>query len=87
MHIDGVRRSSVAWPDWMLTTEIDTHGYEAQAWQAITCHQSQMPAYGQLDKVSAADKAILWGSRKYYRVFSLVNGGRQLETDLFAGLR
>lgn len=87
MNIDGVRRGSVAWPDWVFTTELDTHGYEKQAWQAITCHQSQMPAYGQLQGVSDADKAKLWGTRKYYRAFSLVNGGRGIETDLFAGLR
>ena len=29
----------------------------------------------------------LWGSQTFYRVFSLVNGGRERETDLFAGLR
>lgn len=87
MNIDGKRRASFAWEDWMFTTRIDTQGFEQKAWEAVTCHQSQMPAYGQLDKVSAADKAVLWGSRQYYRVFSLVNGGREMETDLFAGLR
>ena len=29
----------------------------------------------------------LWGSQEFYRVYSAVNGGRKLETDLFAGLR
>jgi hypothetical protein len=29
----------------------------------------------------------LWGSQEYYRTFSLVNGGRTRETDLFEGLR
>ena len=29
----------------------------------------------------------LWGSQTFYRVLSLVNGGRALEDDLFAGLR
>ena len=29
----------------------------------------------------------LWGVQEYYRVLSLVNGGRARETDLFEGLR
>ena len=29
----------------------------------------------------------LWGYQRYYRAYSLVNGGRARETDLFAGLR
>ena len=33
----------------------------------------------------AAD--ALWGAQSFYRVFSLVNGGRQREADLFEGLR
>jgi hypothetical protein len=37
--------------------------------------------------LSGADHEALWGSQTYYRVFSTVNGGRQLETDLFAGVR
>jgi hypothetical protein len=31
--------------------------------------------------------AALFGVRTYYRAFSLVNGGRRVETDLFEGLR
>jgi hypothetical protein len=29
----------------------------------------------------------MWGTQEFYRVFSLVNGGRRRETDLFDGLR
>jgi hypothetical protein len=29
----------------------------------------------------------VWGVQHYYRAFSLVNGGRKLEDDLFEGLR
>lgn len=87
MHVDGVMRGSVRWPDWIFTTDLNTLGYEDRAWQAVTCHQSQMPAYGQLSKVSDEQRRVLWGSRRYYRVFSLVNGGRAIEDDLFAGLR
>jgi hypothetical protein len=31
--------------------------------------------------------AVLSMQGTFYRAFSLVNGGRQLETDLFEGLR
>jgi hypothetical protein len=31
--------------------------------------------------------ARLWTTQTFYRVMSLVNGGRALEDDLFAGLR
>jgi len=30
---------------------------------------------------------VLWGIQEFYRVFSSVNGGRAIETDLFEGLR
>ena len=29
----------------------------------------------------------LWGVQEFYRVFSLVSGGRARESDLFEGLR
>jgi hypothetical protein len=29
----------------------------------------------------------LWGAQTFYRAFSLVNGGREVERDLFEGLR
>jgi hypothetical protein len=29
----------------------------------------------------------VWGTSTFYRAFSLVNGGREKEDDLFAGLR
>lgn len=28
-----------------------------------------------------------WGTQAFYRAFSLVNGGRTIERDLFEGLR
>jgi hypothetical protein len=33
------------------------------------------------------DHRSLWGTQTFYRVFSLVNGGREVEEDLFVGLR
>ena len=36
--------------------------------------------------ISREDHISLWGEQQFYRVFSLVNGGRQKENDLFEGI-
>ncbi len=87
MTIDGVVRRSTSWPTWALTTEIETADYQTQVWNAIKCHRSQLTAYNLLENLTAEQRHQLWGSATFYRAFSLVNGGRQKETDLFAGLR
>jgi LmbE family N-acetylglucosaminyl deacetylase len=87
MHIDGVERRDVAWPDWAITTEIDARAWWRQVWEAVTCHRSQMVNLDALRQLPEALHEQLWGAQTYYRAFSLVNGGRQVETDLFAGLR
>jgi hypothetical protein len=46
-----------------------------------------MAQYGSLNLLSDDDQRALWGPQEYYRVYSLVNGGRTRETDLFEGLR
>lgn len=86
MHIDGVERRAVAWPEWAITTRIDIKAYRQAAWRAILCHESQLAVYRQLEHLSRDDQKELWESQAYYRAFSLVNGGRQGEDDLFAGL-
>jgi LmbE family N-acetylglucosaminyl deacetylase len=87
MEVDDVKRSFVAWPDWAITTWLDTSAYWQQVWQAVTCHQSQLPGYQALKELPEDRHRHLWGSQTYYRTFSLVNGGAQPEKDLFAGLR
>jgi LmbE family N-acetylglucosaminyl deacetylase len=87
MHIDGVKRGIVTWPDWSVTTRIDTWSQWRTISRAIGCHQSQLSAYHVLEHLPEAQRQILWGSQSYYRAFSLVNGGRQVEEDLFSGLR
>ena len=87
MSIDGAERNEVAWPDWAITTRIETWDYWRTVWQAVRCHRTQLPAYQALEHVSEEQHRILWNSQTYYRAFSLVNGGRQVEDDLFAGLR
>jgi LmbE family N-acetylglucosaminyl deacetylase len=85
--VDGVERQVAPWPDWAVTTVIDTSAFTHQVWRAVCCHQSQMAIYQQLADFSEEHHRSLWGTQEFYRVFSLVNGGRRLESDLFEGLR
>ncbi len=87
MTIDGVERRAQAWADWAVTTRVDTAAYWQQVWQAIACHRSQLPGYERLRALPPEQHQQLWGAQTFYRAFSLVNGGRDLEQDVFAGLR
>ncbi len=84
--VDNVERVAFAWPEWMITTRIDTSMVWEIVWEAIQCHKSQLPGYKNLRNLTDADHKELWGKQEFYRVFSLVNGGRKTETDLFEGL-
>ena len=86
MTVDGVRRVAPPWPDWAITTRIDATAHWQQVYRAIGCHQTQLPDDGLFARVSAAQHRLLWGTQEFYRAFSLVNGGRASEDDLFAGL-
>ena len=46
-----------------------------------------VPGYQALKELPEDHHKNLWGSQTFYRAFSLVNGGRTLEQDLFEGLR
>jgi len=87
MKVDGVERSAVSWPDWEITTVIDAGDLWPTVWRAVQCHKTQMTIYKNFGALSDADQKRLWGTWEFYRVFSLVNGGRQRESDLFEGLR
>jgi len=84
--VDGVRRQAVPWPDWAITTVVDTRSYWSTVWQAVSCHKSQVAAYERLKHLSPEDHEALWGRQSFYRAFSTVNGGRAQETDLFEGV-
>ncbi len=86
MNVEGQTRQPVAWEDWAITTRIDTYEHWRTVWQAVLCHRSQLPGYNRLEKLSESQRQKVWGTRTYYRAFSNVNGGRQLETNLFEGL-
>lgn len=85
--VDGVERNHVGWEEWAVTTRIDTAPGFDTAWQAILCHQSQLPGYGPLLELPRETLSNLLSEATFVRVFSLVNGGRPVERDLFEGLR
>lgn len=85
--VDGIERQASPWPDWAVTTVIDTRKYASVVWRAVSCHESQMSVYQHLHNLSAEQHEALWGTQEFYRGFSLVNGGRSVENDLFEGLR
>jgi LmbE family N-acetylglucosaminyl deacetylase len=86
-QVDGVERQAIPWPDWAVTTEIDTSAVWPVVWKAVCCHQTQMSIYEKLADLTEGQQTALWGTQEFYRAFSTVNGGRKLETDLFEGLR
>ncbi len=85
--VDGVERRTTPWPDWAITTRIDTRKWWPQVWRAVSCHASQVSSYEKLKDLPPELHEALWGSQVFYRVFSRVNGGRERESDLFEGLR
>ena len=87
MHIDGEDRRAVAWPDWQMTTRIDASEHWRTVWKAVCCHRTQVPVTDLLERLSEEQHKMLWGYPTYYRAFSLVNGGRSVEHDVFEGLR
>lgn len=87
IEVDGLTRRINHWPAWAITTRIDVLPYLEVCLQAIRCHQTQLPSLGDIGRFSDDDWAGVVGEGFYYRAMSLVNGGRAIENDLFAGLR
>lgn len=85
--VDGIKRQAVPWPDWSITTEIDTRATWETVWRAVSCHATQMGIFAKLKDLSPELHEGLWGTQSFYRVLSTVNGGRMRETDLFEGVR
>jgi LmbE family N-acetylglucosaminyl deacetylase len=84
--VDGVERHATPWPDWAITSVIDTADVWPTVWRAVSCHHSQIEAYEPLKHLSPEHHRMLWGRQSFYRAFSIVNGGRARETDLFEGV-
>ena len=87
MEIDGMTRHHVGWEDWQITSSLDNTQALEQVKKAMLCHKSQIPGYHPIDQWSLDKLSRIFGIGHFYRVFSLVNGGREKETDLFEGLR
>jgi LmbE family N-acetylglucosaminyl deacetylase len=84
--VDEVARQATPWPDWAITTVMDTRDVWSTVWRAVSCHESQIAAYERLKELSPQHHEALWGRQSFYRVFSTVNGGRGREVDLFEGI-
>ena len=87
MEVDGLTRYHVGWEDWQITTRLDNTRFMDVVQKAIKCHKSQLPGYGPISDWSLDELAKIFGIGNFYRVYSLVNGGRKVELDLFEVLR
>jgi LmbE family N-acetylglucosaminyl deacetylase len=87
MEVDGILRRPTAWPDWAITTNIDCLDHWQTVRDAIRCHGSQVPSLRGFEDWSDDFHRSIWGRQEFYRAYSLVNGGREVEADLFDGLR
>ena len=87
MEVDGMIRGQVGWEAWQITTRLDNLQYLESVQKAIRCHKSQLPGYGPIGGWSVEELGTIFRLGTFYRAFSLVNGGRKVETDLFEGLR
>ena len=85
-RVDGVERHVVPWPDWAITTTIETRDVVSQVFEAVQCHASQTSSYHRLLRLSSAEREQLFGRQSFYRAMSLANGGRVPEHDLFEGI-
>jgi LmbE family N-acetylglucosaminyl deacetylase len=86
-RVDGAERQAIPWPSWAITTRLDTREHWETAWRAVQRHETQLAIYSTLANLRPPEHEALWGRPTFYRAASLVNSGRTLETDLFAGLR
>jgi len=84
--VDGVERHATPWPEWAITTVIDTSDVWPVVWRAVSCHESQLAAYERLRDLPPEHHRTLWGRQSFYRAFSTVSGGRARERDLFEGV-
>ena len=85
--MDGHVRAATAWPDWSITTKVDARDEWQHVWRAVQCHRTQMTIYKNIASLTEDEQKVIWGTGEFYRVFSLVNVGRETEQDLFEGLR
>jgi len=86
--VDGQKRGQVAWKDWEVTTRVDVSPGWRSAYEAILCHESQLASISPLISLPEEQiRQVICSQGAFYRAYSLVNGGRKVEADLFEGLR
>jgi len=86
--VDNQLRGEIPWKEWMITTRIEMAEHCHAALRAIRCHQSQLPSLGALSEIRTdAATAVLAMQGTFFRAFSMVNGDREVESDLFSGIR
>ena len=74
--VDGEERQAVPWPDWAITTVVDTSLVWPAVWRAVRCHKTQITIFSKLEELSEEHQQSLFGTQEFYRAFSIVNGGR-----------
>jgi LmbE family N-acetylglucosaminyl deacetylase len=87
LSVNGSTRSPPGWEEWMLSCRVSVGDHWRTAWNAILCRQAWLSGFSTLAGLDEKILAALLSDGAFYRVFSLVNCGRQPENDLFAGLR
>jgi LmbE family N-acetylglucosaminyl deacetylase len=87
MDIDGVERRPVLWKEWAITTKVECSSHIETVLNAIACHRSQLPDFETMRNEHEPKLRQVWATQYLYRVYSMVNGGRRVETDIFEGLR
>src|SRR5262249_56824146 len=66
-RVDGVERQATPWPEWAVTTVIDTGDYWPSVWRAVSCHRTQMTSYRTLQSLPNGRHHALWGPQAVYR--------------------
>ena len=61
VNVDGEERQAVPWPDWAITTVIDTSRVWPAVWRAVSCHKTQMTIYRKLEELSDGAPALAVG--------------------------
>jgi LmbE family N-acetylglucosaminyl deacetylase len=87
IEVAGAQREMVAWPDWAVTTRLDTSHYWSEIRDAVACHRSQLGEISNLAHLDARGHRELWGIQHFFRAMSVVATAPGVEGDLFAGLQ
>jgi LmbE family N-acetylglucosaminyl deacetylase len=85
--LDGAERRFCGWEEWQVSARLDTRVCVSAVRRAVGCHRSQLRDPDGLLALPDPVWERVFGEQTFYRASSLVNGGREVEDDLFAGLR